>query len=170
MNEKFNHSSTNDFKLPKNYFQDFETNLLDEIALRKIAPKEATGGFKIPKGYFEKVEAKILATNQPVYREKQVIHLRRKYLLTALSGAAAILIIGLLILKPNTQIVNFGDLATSSLEDYLQQEERFTDIITTTELSEIEENSHNFGYKDYSDEQLLEYLDPDVVAQELIED
>ncbi|GLB52293.1 hypothetical protein NBRC110019_13320 [Neptunitalea chrysea] len=61
MENKNSHIKKEGFKIPENYFENFEERLMHTIANEKVPdfPKET--GFKIPDTYFEDVEIDILA-------------------------------------------------------------------------------------------------------------
>ncbi|WP_335964497.1 hypothetical protein [Galbibacter sp. PAP.153] len=110
------HTEKEGFKIPENYFSDFENRLSAQIGLSEIMPK--TSGFKAPEGYFNSLESKILKATVQKAKTK-VVNLTWLYSAAAI---AAVFVIGFFIetdIRPaNTTIDN---LAISEIDNYLEE-------------------------------------------------
>jgi|GEM_PF-546000 len=80
------------FKIPPNYFQNFNQNLKDKMENETLIPKD--NGFKVPENYFENFNAEVIKKlneeNSEITKETKVINLR--YWMT--SAAAVLVVIG----------------------------------------------------------------------------
>ena len=158
-----NKHTPNDFKLPENYFEQFEDYLYTEIKFQQLFPNK-TDGFIVPEGYFEQVEIKLLNKNR---KQTPVIDLNYRKFAAAIISIAALFAILFYTVKPTADDASFEGLSISNLENYLIEQERIQDFFSDDELLTIEANSTFIDENDISDDVLLEYIDRDFVEYAL---
>ncbi|WP_442845939.1 hypothetical protein [Leeuwenhoekiella sp. H156] len=152
-----------DFKLPENYFEQFEDRLYTELKFRELYP-DNQDGFTVPDGYFDQVETSILAKTT---REPKVISLNYRKFAAAVATIAALFALLFYAEKPNANDAGFEGLSLSSLENYLVEQDRIQDFFSDEELNSIEANTSFFDDDHLSDEVILEYVDQDVIEYAL---
>lgn len=156
--------SRDGFKVPENYFENFQEQLG-----KRLSAKDSDG-FSVPEGYFESFGEKLeqRLTESP----GKVRKLRPRLLAWGSAVAAAIILF--VVLQPGSQYTSptFSDLADAEIESYLEVgyedlsayewAENFPpESLSAEDLIEVEP----------AEEQLLDYLDQDPDAlEELIKD
>lgn len=158
-----NKHTPKDFKLPENYFEQFEDRLYTELKFQKLFPNNKDG-FLVPDGYFEQVETTILNTNR---KQTPVIDLNYRKFAAAVISIAALFAVLFYAVRPTTDNASFEGLSLSNLENYLVEQDRIQDFFSAEELSTIEANSIFLDEEAISDDDLLDYIDSDVVEYEL---
>lgn len=148
----------NGFKTPEGYFDGLTDRIMDRIGKESDARPEAEG-FKVPDGYFDSLSDKILEkVAQP---EPKVVKLYpyRKYLITAASIAAVVVIfIGLQ--WQGNQGLSFEDIANMELEEYLDQNASGISTYELAELMPIEEvELDDILESEWDEENIVDYLD-----------
>jgi hypothetical protein len=78
------------FKVPDNYFQDFETRMMMKVTSEK---REANNPFKVPEGYFAQAEAEILEKLDQQPQRSKVVPLFSRKNFSYVAGIAAVLAI-----------------------------------------------------------------------------
>ena len=121
-NNKFTYNPKSGFKVPENYFEDFESKVLDSFCLEPdmVNTIEKDSGFKVPSDYFETLDSKIYARIENSESKGRVIplHKKRKFYYYA---AVAAIFIGLV----TTQLFNpvnensFDSIELSAIEAYM---------------------------------------------------
>ncbi|MAW94655.1 MULTISPECIES: hypothetical protein [unclassified Leeuwenhoekiella] len=152
-----------DFKLPENYFEQFEKRLFTELKFQELYP-DNKDGFSVPDGYFDKVETLILAKTT---KEPRVITLNYRRFAAAVATIAALFALLFYAVKPNANDAGFEGLSLSNLENYLIEQDRIQDFFSVEELNTIEANTSFFDEDHLSDEVILEYVDQDVIEYAL---
>lgn len=171
------------FKVPDNYLETTEDEVIAKIYLQKIVQKNSTSNFNIPTDYFNtieeitltklKAEAIAIKNNAEIpsdYFEtfedrvltkvkasQKVISLKQiaKYM-APLAVAASLLLF--FILNTNTKKVTFDSLATSEIEQFIESGLVDINAITLAEtFSEIDLSTNNLT-NTISDEEVLDYL------------
>lgn len=158
--KKLHNIKSTGFKVPKDYFESFETSMLDKIKNEKHLNEIDSAGFKTPDGYFETVESKVF---ERLSEEKntKVVAINFKQTLVYISGiAAAILIIlNLPIFEEETC---FECLETSTVENYIIDENissyEMASLMTDEELNENDLVNYNLD-KEKIEEYLLDNAD-----------
>ena len=156
MNKKDLHKNINSgFKVPKDYFENFEDNFLNEIKLKEAINDS---GFDVPKEYFESFDDKLFEKIKGDYQPVKVIRLSRKKVLYFISGAAAALL--LLFTVVFNFIENDNDVVSVELvQTYFDDSE-----INAYELAELLDESdfleEDFSIidTDFEEDNLEEYL------------
>ncbi|GAA4817401.1 hypothetical protein [Litoribaculum gwangyangense] len=150
------------FKVPKDYFENFEETLLGEIKLKETIHKS---GFKTPESYFETIDDTVLKSIETNSKVKQLIPWKQ---LTYISGiAASILIIINLYLKNSKNQVSFDSLETASITHYLTEEE-FNAYELAGLFSEEELTSDKFIEEPIKESALEAYLYENASIEDLI--
>ena len=168
MKEKPKHT----FKTPEGYFENFNERLMDKISKEEsIIPK--TDGFAVPDGYFEKLPENI---NKRLNDDSKIVRLhpfkrhQTKKFYYAAAAIAAIVVLALT-LKPNQgQEIDFNDLASNDITEYLEK----TDLgLSTYEIAEILPVD-NIDMTDVTgtvleEDNILQYLDENIDMEDVEE-
>jgi|SRR5699024_8030631 len=117
-----------DFKLPEDYFNDFEDQLFLKIDEESF-PK--TTGFRVPDGYFYKLEDSVF---DKIRREKNppIIHLIPRKVLLYASAVAACLIIGFSIFPSSQSHSNPENIHLSVIDHYIEDGNLDMDLYDVT--------------------------------------
>ncbi|WP_052503401.1 hypothetical protein [Lacinutrix sp. Hel_I_90] len=159
MKNKILHNNKNSgFKVPKNYFKDFDAVSLAEAKLKDIAPNS---GFKTPDDYFKSFESVAFGLNK---KDTKVIPLFNKKNLLLFSGVAAALILFFNLNLFNNASLSISDLDTETVDNYILDEIEVSELAAL--FSESELNETQFIQYSISDETLDSYLES-VEANEL---
>lgn len=160
-NKLANHTRSG-FKVPKNYFEDFEAKMTRAISQEQSFGDQYKGnpGFTIPDTYFDSLEDQVLAKVERPVPRGIVISLFRKNKLYAAAGIAAVFIgiISTLLLQPNP-VNSLDSEKISVLEEYIDQENidlNFNEITTFIyEEGYVLEDLNTSGL---SDEAVFDYI------------
>lgn len=121
MKEKDLHNIKSGFKVPDNYFQDFEHRFMDRIAeLDNEHSLPGNNPFKVPDNYFAQFEDRFNERLKSEPKEVKVIPLFRRKAFSYVASVAAVLlvIITSVVLNPESD-VTFKDLDVVAVENYL---------------------------------------------------
>lgn len=120
MKNDFLHNKKDGFKLPDNYFQEFEEKLMNSVSLGSSSNIPDETGFTVPDNYFEDAELLILSE---IEKEKirTKTHFRKRKFSYAISAVAAILIIVLLAVGIYKPVSEEDPVAISEIEKYFQE-------------------------------------------------
>lgn len=146
-NDNLNNIKNSGFKIPDNYFQDFEENILSKVKLKSLTEDS---GFVVPDNYFD--EFKVSVKN-----ETKVISIfnRKNRLLVSSIAAAIVLFFSLNIF--NNSIVSLNDLDTETVDSYILDEANVSEL--TALFSDNELNETQFIDYSISEETLDTYLE-----------
>ena len=146
-NDNINNIKNSGFKIPDNYFQDFEENILSKVKLKSLTEDS---GFVVPDNYFD--EFKVSVKN-----ETKVISIfnRKNRLLVSSIAAAIVLFFSLNIF--NNSIVSLNDLDTETVDSYILDEANVSEL--TALFSDNELNETQFIDYSISEETLDTYLE-----------
>ena len=107
------------FKVPENYFENFEAQLFDKIKSEEL-PMDS--GFRVPEGYFENLEDSIFNKLYVSERRSKVIKLNSKMTLAYVLAIAACLALIISVAVQNKSIVQRLDsLKVASIENYINE-------------------------------------------------
>lgn len=150
------------FKVPKNYFEDFEAKMMRAISREQSELEQYKGkpGFTVPKNYFDGLEDQVLAKVELPEPRGMVISLLRKKKFYYAAGVAAIFvgIISTLLLKPISNN-SWDSVELSALEEYIDQES--IDFNLNEITSFIYEEGYvldNLNISNLSDDAVFDYL------------
>lgn len=91
MKKDLPHIKSPGFKIPKNYFETLEEQLLDKIALQEVTSDK--NPFQVPAGYFDGItEAVITQTSEKKPNPKVIPLYKKKYIKYAVAIAALVLV------------------------------------------------------------------------------
>lgn len=171
------------FEIPQNYFDAIEENVISELNIQKKYPKESDSAFAIPENYFEEVENVVLtklklktAKVKDPYQlpedyfdtiedrvlnkikdGKNIFSIKRiAKIVTPIAIAASLLLI--FILNNNQKTITFDSLATSEIEQFIDN--GFVDIDTESlaiAFSTVEIPVNNLDTS-LSEDEVLDYL------------
>ncbi|MFH4964122.1 hypothetical protein V8G69_03890 [Gaetbulibacter sp. M235] len=151
------------FKVPENYFENFEYAFLSELKLKETS---ANSGFKVPENYFETLDDKILNTIKD-QKEVKVLKLFswKKITYAAPIAASVIIMLGVMFNKNST--LSIDKIETASIENYILTEElepnEMASLFSNEDLSEI-----NFTNNNLNPETLENYVLDNLEIEEII--
>lgn len=154
-----NKKHTSGFRIPKNYFEEFEDVLFTKLSERDIP---SAPGFKVPEGYFENVEDKTFQRLLPVKKEFSVISLSRQNMVY-IAGIAAVFILFFTLFNlyaPAHTDMNMLQLTT--IESYIDEGNLDLNAYEITGLLGEEISSLDAGTHLFSEETLENYLLEDI--------
>ncbi|TBN04784.1 hypothetical protein EYD45_05860 [Hyunsoonleella flava] len=151
---KLDNINASGFKVPKDYFENFEYTLMDNIKVEEVIGTPETG-FDVPKHYFETLEDRIVA-NVAEKKDTKVISLLNRKTIVYISGIAAAILL-LFNLSIFNDRVSIEDLEAATVENYILDED-----ISSYEIASLftEELPSEDGLVEYNldAENLEEYL------------
>lgn len=106
------------FKVPDNYFENFEARIMRQVAPMDHHVKK--NPFKVPEHYFEELEGNIFDRLEETTKKAKVIPLFNRRTWSYIAGVAAVLVVffSSVVLK-ETQKLTFEDLDIVAVENYL---------------------------------------------------
>ena len=172
MEKNKSYNSKSGFKVPDNYFEDFEAKMMASLNEdnRILNDLKKNSGFKVPENYFENLEGKIFKKIEVPKEQGKIVSIfsRRKLYAVAAVAAVFIGIITTLLFKPVPQ-QNFNTLEVSAIEEYLDSgnmEFEYNDISSFIyEEGFVLDNPNNL---DVSDDAVFEYLNENIEDPSII--
>jgi hypothetical protein len=107
-----------EFKVPTNYFDEFQNHLLNKIN-EEVLPKNI--GFKTPTGYFNKLDVKIKRKNNSKSKEKKLIPVVSKKIFIYAASLAAIVILVFSVIKDTTRFYTLEEIEISNIENFINE-------------------------------------------------
>lgn len=158
-NNKLNNIKSTGFKIPENYFDSFEDNLLKRLEEKEPLASIKTSGYTVPKDYFNTVETAIF--NKLNTKEKPVISLKSRNTFYYFAGIAASFVLLFSLVFNNNKSITIDTLETSNIEGYLFQEDYTNDELATLFINnDISETDFiNITITDETLDQYLETID-----------
>ncbi len=143
------------FKSPENYFENLEDKILVKINKSDLAKNT---GFETPDNYFDNFDNEIL-TKINSNKSSKVISLNNYNYIKIISfsiAASFLLFIGINKFKSNTNSFNFETVAITEIENWVEN-----DLISfnTYDITETFSDIDLVIDENYSDEEILDYLD-----------
>lgn len=144
------------YKIPKNYFKDFEDSLWTKIEAeqQQFLNDKIGSGFDTPKGYFKNLSIEI-----PSKKESKIIRLFPKKTLQYAASIAAIFVLSLSVYNDYvTTNISFSNLRNETVQNY------FEDGHINLQSPEIEsiilqgEIATEIDFNKISDDALFDYL------------
>lgn len=165
MNKDLKHIKDQGFKVPKDYFETLEDQIMSNITLDTQIPKARTPGFETPKDYFNTLEDNIFIKLETP-QETKVLPLFKKRNILYFSSIAAVLLIMLAIfVNTDSEALDY-DL----VENYIINEDvdvyELATLLTDEELNNIQMEIRN---STYIEDDMESYLLDNVNLEDLIE-
>lgn len=161
------------FKVPDNYFEDFESKILREVGIEKslLEIDKIAPGFSVPNNYFETLENEILQKVESTEKKGKIISLfnTSRYYYAAAVAAVFIGIVSTLFFSPVTQDYNLDSLEFAAIENYI--EEGYIDLNYNQLSSFITEEGYtydNFYTSGLSDDEVFDYINETIEDHELL--
>ncbi len=151
MTKKLKHIKQTGFTTPKNYLNELDSKLMQQINQDNIGVKEH--GFTVPKNYFENLDDRIL---KATVNEPKTIKLINWKNITYVSGIAASLVLAFNVFFMNKTNVSFESLDNSAIESYIESDFDLNDL--SYSLSDDDVTSEVFSEIDFSDSNMEDYL------------
>ena len=131
-------SRKSEFKVPRNYFKNFEVEIFEKLKLKKTV-------FTVPKNYFENIDSEII-----MKKEKSRILYKNLFISSSVTLFLMILLI----------LFNFNE------DEYVDATYLVNDILEenfdyTSQNLFISQYSSNYKYQDYDDQIIMSNLDVD---------
>lgn len=165
MNKDLKHIKDQGFKVPKDYFETLEDQIMSNIALDTQISKAEIPGFETPKDYFNTLEDNIF-NKLETPQETKIIPLFKKRNILYFSSIAAVLLIMLAIFV-NT---DSEELDYDLVENYIINEDvdvyELATLLTDEELNNIQMEIRN---STYIEDDMESYLLDNVNLEDLIE-
>ncbi|MFO8147318.1 MAG: hypothetical protein ACQEWG_12460 [Bacteroidota bacterium] len=169
---KFTYNPRSGFKVPENYFEDFETKVLDSFCLEPDMGNsmEKDSGFRAPSGYFETLDSKIYSRIENSESKGKIIPINRtkKFYYYAAVAAIFVGLISTQLFNP-VQKISFDSIELSAIEAYMDSGNI---DFNYNEISSIiyEENYvfDNITKSNLSDDAVFEYLNENIEDPSLI--
>ena len=163
-----NISQNSPFKVPEDYFSNFEEKMMREFdEVKSEIPADIRTGFKVPQDYFENLEENILAKTEE--KEPRVISLfKKEYLFYAAAVAALfIMMIGDVFKSGPEQSPGWDDLEISAMENYIDEgyEMGYIDLNISDYSEFIDHNNMLVDEEDFNEinsEAAFEYIDENI--------
>ena len=108
----------NKFKVPTNYFDEFENHLLNKIN-EEVLSKNI--GFNTPTGYFNKLDIKIKRKNNSKSKEGKLIPVVSKKTFMYAASIAAMVLLVFSVLKDATRVYTLEEIEISSIENFINE-------------------------------------------------
>lgn len=160
MNKKHLNSNTpNGFKIPDNYFEGLEEQLMSKITSDTL-PK--TVGFKMPDNYLETIESDVLSKINK--RETKVIKLFTKKTFVTVSSIAAAIVL-LFGLTWFTKAPTLGQLDNTTISNYVIDEIDDTDLSLFIDNYELSQTNY-INYDLIAIEDYIDTTDLNTIYQE----
>lgn len=106
------------FKIPENYFEDFEGRFFSKLGADTVSKEKISTGFKVPDNYFEKFSVAI-----PKEKETKVLPLFRKRTMKFVASVAAVILFVLSIFNEyENSKISFSTVGYESIESYIEEE------------------------------------------------
>ena len=160
------------FKVPENYFQDFEVRLMAQLPTAEensILP-EKSSPFKVPDAYFDQFESRLNERLNIKEKEIRVIPLfNRKKLLSYVAGVAAVLaVIFSSVVINRSKSFEYNDLDILAVENYLLESIEYSNPEETHLLKEGDFSFATSPNASVDREALLEYLNENMEDPSLL--
>jgi hypothetical protein len=146
---------TKSYKLPLNYFEDFQDRLNVQIELEELLSDTKNGGFVVPEGYFDSLTQKLLK----IPNEKKVMPLKAQSWYWPSVGIAAAVLLFIALYTGNNE-ASLEALEIEDIASYLDVEsanlyaEDIASLLTDEEISTV-----ILGETSPEEEELINYLD-----------
>ncbi|MFK5957687.1 MAG: hypothetical protein QM495_02340 [Lutibacter sp.] len=148
------YSTKKRFKTPENYF-----NSVEDIVIAKLKAEaiqiENKSTLEVPKDYFNSIDENVFTK---IKSEAKIISLKNTLtkIIFPITIAASLLLI--ITLNTNKDLISFGSLATTDIENWIENGNIDIDDLTIASIySDIELNNDNYALS-ISDEEVIDYL------------
>lgn len=159
------------FKIPDNYFGDFETRMLRTAGSleKQVRPQDNSNPFKLPANYFEHFEEHLFEKIEKENTPNKVISLLSNKHFSYVAGIAAVLAVMFTTHFYNkSQSFGFEDLEITAVENYLLEN---LDLTNPEETPLIKEGDFSFVSSNsaaLNREAVLEYLNENLEDPSLL--
>lgn len=176
------------FSIPENYFDEFEKDLhvyekkiksgftspedyfdqVEKSILSKSNEENRITGFKTPDNYFKNIDRRIIKNISKSKPDRIINFNRNKYIkIISYSIAASLLLFfSLRSLNSNNDVIDFGTIEISEIESWLDE-----DLISFSsyDISETFNDVYLSGEANYSEDEILDYLDGEDIGDLIID-
>ncbi len=151
-------SKENNFKTPDSYFDKLTDRIMDRLN-EEAHDIPGSDGFKVPESYFDSLSEEILEKVEKPEPKVVKLYPYRKFLITAASVAAVVVIfIGLQ--WQGEQGISFEDIASMELEAYFDNNASSMSTYEIAELMPVEDlEMTDILETEWDEENIVEYLD-----------
>lgn len=172
-NNKLPYHKKSGFKVPKDYFGEFEERLMLSLEngdeqFNLLHTYKGKSGFTLPEGYLESLEDRIL--DKVETKPEKVIQLfSYKRIFYAAAAAVFIGIVSTLFFNQSTTTNTMDSIELSALENYI--EEGYFDLDFNELSAFMREDGYTFGdynTSEFSDEAVYNYIDENIEDPEFL--
>jgi hypothetical protein len=168
MKDKELHKNKGGFKVPENYFENFEARLSEKLTT-EFPEKD---GFKVPENYFENLTDKVMDNieedNTSDSTPVRTLSSGKSYYQIGYAIAAGFALLILLNILPKSEKnINWNDVASTEIESYIEEGNvsfnayEYANIFEDVDLSKIQIEEETI-----ESEELLDYLYENVNSYE----
>lgn len=154
----------NGFRVPENYFRDFEARMMANISSIDAEENTSTAkAFIVPEGYFESFENRMMDRLEQEAPKGKLVPLFSRKTWSYVAGVAAVLAVLLSSVVFNeTREYDIEDLDMLAVENYLLETFEFTNPEETEMINEAEFSFATSASPNLDREAILEYLQENV--------
>jgi len=162
----FNNGNGNGFKIPDNYFKDFDADMMSKISEDNLKAVIPNTGFTVPDKYFDTLQIDVESKIQTKKTSKVIQLFENSYFKAGMAVAASLIVYFSFFNSPMTSS-NFDKLETSSIDNYLSNIS-----FTNDELANLLENEDlNLSYLEETQingDALQSYLEDQLTIDDLM--
>lgn len=169
-NNKLPYHQKPGFKIPENYFENFEEKMMRNVSRDSVLENKGETGFTVPTGYFDAVENNIFKKIEPAQEKGKLISLftTSKWYYAAAVAAVFIAMVTTIYTNPVSQEFSLSSLELSTLENYI--DEGYIDLNfnqLTTFLTEEGYTYDNIYTSGLSEDEVFEYINDNIADHDL---
>ncbi len=173
-NNKLPYHSKHGFKVPKDYFENFEERLMNAVEQENnqadvLQAYSGKPGFTVPEGYFDSIEGRILNGVEAEAGKVIPLFSVRKLFYAAAVAAVFIGIISTVFFRNDSTEYTMDSLELSALENYI--EEGYFDLDFNQLSAFMTEEGYSFGdysTSEFSDEAVYNYINENIEDPEFL--
>jgi len=160
---KYDEKLNSGFISPENYFDQVENSILTNAneEFNKV-------GFETPDNYFENIDQRIIKNLSKSKPDRIINFNRNKYvkIISYSIAASLLLFFSLRSLNSNNDVLDFETIEISEIESWMDE-----DLITFSsyDISETFNDVYLTGEENYSEDEILEYLDGENIGDLIID-
>lgn len=150
---KFQKTIDNSFNTPKNYFNNLENKIVAKLKSEALQKNKSTS--EIPDNYFDTLENRVF---EKIKNETKESSFKNKLIKLVAPIAIAASLALIFVLNNNTKMVTFENLATSEIENWVENSFIDMDILISSSFyAEIDLDANYFS-ESLSDSDYIDYL------------
>ncbi|MDY8137244.1 hypothetical protein [Aquimarina sp. 2201CG5-10] len=165
------HTNKSGFKVPDNYFEDFEKNILASLPTQNeshLSDNKNTG-FKVPDDYFAKFDDNLSKKIDAEKSSGKVISIFSKRNILYFSSIAAMIAIILTVYTSKDKEFDFNKIDVADIQSYFDEGNvELSDNEIASLLDEDISFAETFNDQSIDEEELIEYLSNEEIDEDII--